>query len=164
MSPPESPSARYRFGTRVLDPARRELRCDDVPQQLPARTFECLHYLIAHRDRAVGRDELVRAVFGRPDVSDAQLAQVVLRARRAIGDDGQEQRAIRTVPRFGFRWAMEVDLLGEDVAVAEPIVVETVVEAPPPTPRAVSEDRAPQVVPDIAQAPRRRFPYAIAVF
>ena len=111
MSPPESPSARYRFGTRVLDPARRELRCDDVPQQLPARTFECLHYLIAHRDRAVGRDELVRAVFGRRAVSDAQLAQIVLRARRAIGDDGQEQRAIRTVPRFGFRWAADVEVI-----------------------------------------------------
>jgi len=111
MSSPDLPCARYRFGARVLDPARRELLCDGVPQPLPARTFECLHYLIAHRDRAVGRDELVRAVFGRRAVSDAQLAQIVLRARRAIGDDGQEQRAIRTVPRFGFRWAADVEVL-----------------------------------------------------
>src|SRR5690606_16601907 len=64
--------------------------------------------LIEHRDRAVGRDELVQAVFGRPNVSDAQLAQVVLRSRRAVGDDGQEQHTIRTIPRYGFRWLAPV--------------------------------------------------------
>lgn len=107
---PDSP-LRYRFGLNVLDVARRELLRDGVPQALPARAFDCLLCLIEHRDRAVGRDELVRAVFGRRDASDAQLAQIVLRARRAIGDDGQEQRAIRTVPRFGFRWASEVEVI-----------------------------------------------------
>src|SRR4249919_1765088 len=156
MSPPESPSARYRFGTRVLDPARRELRCDDVPQQLPARTFECMHYLIAHRDRAVGRDELVRAVFGRRAVSDAQLAQIVLRARRAIGDDGQEQRAIRTVPRFGFRWAADVEVLEatpaqawvldvEAPAAAEPDANEVSFALPDPLAPAANDDDRPVV-------------------
>ncbi len=105
--------ARYRFGALVLDPARRELQRDGDALLLPARALECLLYLIEHRDRAVGRDELVQAVFARPDVSDAQLAQIVLRARRAIGDDGQGQRAIRTVPRFGFRWCAPVTVLEE---------------------------------------------------
>ena len=105
---PKAPATRFRFGACILDPARRELLCDDAHRPLSARVFTCLHHLIAHRDRAVGRDELVRAVFGRPDVSDAQLAQVVLRARRALGDDGQAQRVIRTVPSYGFRWAADV--------------------------------------------------------
>ena len=96
--------ARYRFGHHVLDLPKHELLRDDVAVALPARVFECLCCLIEHRDRAVSRDELVQAVFGRLNVSDAQLAQVVLRSRRAIGDDGQEQHSIRTVPRFGFRW------------------------------------------------------------
>jgi len=111
---------RYRFGPNVLDPARRELLRDGVPQPLPARAFDCLLCLIEHRDRAVGRDELVRAVFGRRDASDAQLAQIVLRARRAIGDDGHEQRAIRTVPRFGFRWSADVDVLEAKFAPVPP--------------------------------------------
>jgi len=122
---PDSP-LRYRFGLNVLDVARRELLRDGVPQALPARAFDCLLCLIEHRDRAVGRDELVRAVFGRRDASDAQLAQIVLRARRAIGDDGQEQRAIRTVPRFGFRWAADVEVIETRRAPAP--------AAPPPPP------------------------------
>ena len=98
---------RYRFGRHVLDLAKRELLDDGAPVALPARVFECLVHLIEHRERAVDRDELARAVFSRRDVSDAQLAQIILRSRRAIGDDGQEQRAIRTVPRFGFRWVAD---------------------------------------------------------
>ncbi|GAB3311302.1 winged helix-turn-helix domain-containing protein [Luteimonas notoginsengisoli] len=88
--------ARYRFGAYVLDLPKHELRHQGVATALPARVFECLCCLIEHRDRAVSRDELVHAVFGRPNVSDAQLAQVVLRSRRAIGDDGQEQKSIQT--------------------------------------------------------------------
>lgn len=97
-------ATRYRFGDFSLDPGARELRCRGEVVALPARVFECLCCLIANRERAVHRDELMRAVFGRDDVSDARLAQVILRCRRAIDDDGQEQRLVRTVPRFGFRW------------------------------------------------------------
>src|SRR6185437_1347956 len=74
----------------------------------PRRTFECLDYLIANRDRAVGRDELVSAIFGRPNVSDAQLGQIVLRTRRVVDDDGNAQHAIRTIPGFGYRWIADV--------------------------------------------------------
>ena len=130
-----------RFGPFQLDAARRELQRDGIVLTLPARTFECLHYLIEHRDRAVGRDELVRAVFSRPDVSDAQLAQIVLRTRRAIGDDGQEQRAIRTVPRFGFRWAAPVTVVDEastpqKVEPARPTDAARDATPAPPIPRA----------------------------
>ena len=99
-----SPPPGYRFGAFEFDLARRELRRDGVPVEMPVRVFECLECLVVHRDRAVGRDELLQAVFRRTDVSDGQLAQVVLRARRCVDDDGQVQHSIRTVPRFGFRW------------------------------------------------------------
>ena len=99
--------ARFKFGAFVLDPAVRELTRDGVPVALPVRAFHCLLHLIENRDRAVSRDELALAVFGRSNVSDAQIGQIVLRARRAVSDDGHVQNAIRTVPRFGFRWVAE---------------------------------------------------------
>lgn len=98
----------YRFSGFELDCRTRELRRNGKPVAMPARCFECLEYLIAQRARAVSRDELAQAVFGRNNVSDAQLGQVVLRARRVVGDDGQHQHLIRTVPRFGFHWVGEV--------------------------------------------------------
>src|SRR5690606_20084160 len=86
-----------------------------------------------------------QAVFSRSDVSDAQLAQIILRSRRAIGDDGQEQRAIRTVPRFGYRWVAETAV--EAAAVPEapaPVALPPGGGAPPlPSPAGESVPASP---------------------
>ncbi len=94
----------FYFRNFRLDPAARELRQDDRQVMLPASALAGLIYLIENRSRAVGRDELIAAIRGRADVADPLLAQTVLRIRREIGDTGVEQSAIRTMPRFGYRW------------------------------------------------------------
>ena len=65
-------SPALRFDDYRLDPARRELTCDGAPVPLPARAFDCLAYLAAHRDRAVGRDELIAAAWGKADVASTR--------------------------------------------------------------------------------------------
>lgn len=107
-------SLTYSFADYRLRPAARELRRDGVALTVPTRVFDCLVYLIENRDRAIGRDELVAALWGRADVSDAQLGQVVLRARRAVGDDGNDQRCIRTMPKYGYRWMAETRVESSD--------------------------------------------------
>jgi DNA-binding winged helix-turn-helix (wHTH) protein/Tfp pilus assembly protein PilF len=94
----------FRFNEYELIPeTRRLLLCgDDVA--IGARVFETVVYLVQNRERAVGRDELLSAVWGRVDAGDATLAQAVLKARRALGDDGAAQNYIRTVARFGYQW------------------------------------------------------------
>jgi DNA-binding winged helix-turn-helix (wHTH) protein/TolB-like protein len=117
----------HRFGEYRIDPSARELHRGSELAVLSPKVFDCLAYLIEHRDRAIGRDELIAAVWGKVDVSDTLLGQTVLKARRAIGDTGNEQRAIRTIPRFGYRWVADVSL--DDVA-TEP-VVSAIAPAPP---------------------------------
>ena len=98
----------YRFGDCTIDLATRELRRGGKLVTLSPKVFDCLAYLIDHRDRAIGRDELIAAVWGRLDVTDAVLGQAMLKARRAVADNGAEQNAIRTIPRFGYRWVADV--------------------------------------------------------
>src|SRR5689334_2787646 len=108
-------SARYyRFEGFELDAAARELRGADGPVALPLKSFDCLVYLLERRERAVGRDELISAVWGRVDVSDALLGQTLARARRAVGDTGEDQRVIRTVARFGYHWVAPVEIVVDD--------------------------------------------------
>lgn len=104
------------FGEFRFVPKARELVRAGKPVDLPRRSFECLEFLLRHRDRAVHRDELVEAVFRRPNVSDAQLGQVVLRTRRALDDDGALQRMIRTVPGHGYRWVAPVRVVATDAS------------------------------------------------
>ncbi|HUD41585.1 MAG TPA: transcriptional regulator [Dokdonella sp.] len=97
----------YRFGTFRLDAAARELWAGTERVVLPSSAFECLAYLVEHRDRAIGRDELIAAIWGRSDVTDTQLGQAIVRVRSALGDTGREQQFVRTVPRFGYRFVAE---------------------------------------------------------
>ena len=100
--------AAYRFDDYRLDTATRELTRGGAAVALPPRAFDALVLLIERRDRAVGREELIDALWGARGASDVQLAQLVLQCRRAVGDDGQTQRAIRTVAGFGYRWIAPV--------------------------------------------------------
>jgi len=137
-------SIEYRFGDFRLLPASRELWRGADAVVAPRRVFDCLAYLIEHRDRAVGRDELVAAVWGRVDVSDVQLGQIVVRARRAVDDDGVAQQRIRTIQGFGYRWIAETEV-GE-VTRPEP-------PAPPPTPPSPAvEPAGPAAVADAIPA------------
>ena len=113
----------FRFGAFRLDPLARELFEDGRRVDLPLSTIDCLIYLIRHRDRPVGRDELAAAVWGRVDVSEVSLSHAIMRLRRQLGDDGNAQRIIRTVPRLGYRWVL--DELREDSADADTHAVET---------------------------------------
>lgn len=139
-------TAVHRFADFRLDPATRELQRGGVLVALPPRAFDCLAYLVEHRERAVGRDELIAAVWGKVDVSDTLLAQTILRVRRAVGDTGNEQHAVRTVPRFGYRWVLPTEsvVAGSDdapTAQAQPVAE---AEAATPLPAAaVAAEPAP---------------------
>lgn len=136
------PQMRYRFGDFELDPASREVWRGGERIALPPKSFECLAYLIAHRDRAVGRDELISAVWGRVEASDTLVAQTLLRARKALGDNGERQAMVRTVPRFGYQWVASVRevviLPGQsesEVAAAKPVELAAPAVEAMPTPR-----------------------------
>jgi len=142
--------ARYRFGDYRLDTAARELWRGEERIALPAKSFECLAYLIEHHPRAVGRDELIAAVWGRADAGDALLTQTIWRARRAVGDGRDGQNDLRTVPRFGYRWAAPVEIEAAD-APAVPAR-----SAPDGAAPAAASAAPPASVPVPAQAPPAR--------
>jgi adenylate cyclase len=70
--------------------------------------FDLLDYLIRNRERVVSKDDLINAVWNGRSVSDAALTTRLNVARSAIGDSGEEQRLIKTLPRKGFRFVGQV--------------------------------------------------------
>ena len=122
----------YSFCDCTIDVAQRELHRQGQSIALSPKVFDCLAYLIEHRDRAVGRDELIAAVWGRVDVSDTLLGQTILKARRAVGDAGHDRTAIRTIPRFGYSWAADTTVVESARAASMPPGVDarTIADAP----------------------------------
>jgi adenylate cyclase len=99
---------RYLFEDYAFDPDRRELyRGADVVRIAP-QVFDLLDYLIRNREGVVSKDDLINAVWNGRSVSDAALTTRLNVARSAIGDSGEEQRLIKTLPRKGFRFVGQV--------------------------------------------------------
>jgi TolB-like protein/Flp pilus assembly protein TadD len=106
---------RYLFEEYAFDTARRELcRGPDLIAVTP-QVFDLLDYLIRHRERVVTKDDLIGAIWNGRVVSDAALTTRLNAARCAIGDSGEEQRLIKTLPRKGFRFVGQVRE-GQEVA------------------------------------------------
>ena len=98
----------FLFGDCLLDLDRRELTLGAKAIAVGPQVFDLLAYLVQNRERVVSKDALLNAVWAGRIVSESTLASHINAVRRAIGDSGEEQRLIRTVPRKGFRFVGEV--------------------------------------------------------
>jgi DNA-binding winged helix-turn-helix (wHTH) protein len=99
---------RFLFAGHTLDIDRRELLFGAKAVALEPLVFDLLVYLVANRDRVVSRDDVFDQVWSGRIVSDSALTTRIAAARRAIGDSGEGQKLIRTIPRNGFRFVGEV--------------------------------------------------------
>lgn len=130
----------YEFDGFRLSTATRQLwRPDGSVSVLPARVFDCVLHLLEQRARAVGRDELIAAVWNQTEVGDNVLAQLLARTRKLLDDGGDEQRVIRTIPGFGYHWVAttrivdgQPDRAPEPAAAAEPAWPPAQPITPPP--------------------------------
>ena len=113
---------RYRFGDYCLDTDRRELRRGAALVPVEPQVFDILSYLIRNREHVVSRDELIAAIWAGRIVSESALTTRINAARNAIGDNGQDQRLIKTFPRKGIRFVGTVD---EQQRQAGQVTVET---------------------------------------
>jgi TolB-like protein/tetratricopeptide (TPR) repeat protein len=99
---------RYIFEKCELDMDRRELRRGVAVVPLEPKVFDLLAYLIANRERVVSKDDLLASVWEGRIVSESALTTRINAVRSAIGDSGEEQRLIKTLPRKGIRFVGEV--------------------------------------------------------
>lgn len=110
----------FRFGEFVLDVSQRRLLRSGEDVSLPPKTFELLLHLLQNRGRVLTKDELLEAVWPEVNVVENTLAQRIREIREALGDGAHGGRFIKTVPKVGYQFIVELD---DEAAV---------VEAPPP--------------------------------
>ena len=99
----------FAFGDYRLDPERRELTLRAQAVTIGPQVFDLLLHLVGHRDRVVSKDELLQAVWSGRIVSESTITSHINAVRKAIGDNGEEQRLIRTIARKGFRFVGTVE-------------------------------------------------------
>lgn len=99
---------RYRFDHCVLDTDAVQLVVGGEPVGIEPQVFDVLRLLIDERHRVLPKTELLDRVWGHTFVTESALTSRIKSARAAIGDNGREQRLIRTVHGRGYQFVGEV--------------------------------------------------------
>jgi TolB-like protein/Tfp pilus assembly protein PilF len=98
----------YLFEDYSLDPDRRELTRSGEAVAIGPRVFDLLLFLVQNREHVVSKDDLLDAVWAGRVVSESTLTSHINAVRKAIGDNGEEQRLVRTLARKGFRFVGDI--------------------------------------------------------
>ena len=104
----------YQFAGFSFNLAKRRLSGPDgavIP--LSGRAYDVLAFLVENRDRVVGKDELIKAVWPQSIVEDNNLNQAISTVRRALGDSRDVPRFIVTVAGRGYQFIGDVVPLAE---------------------------------------------------
>ncbi len=96
------------FGPFELDVAACELRRDGRSVPLQPRVFDTLRYLVEHRDRLVAKQELIDALWGGQQLNAVAVPWSISHARKALNQQGNEDKYIETVRGRGYRFVAEV--------------------------------------------------------
>jgi DNA-binding winged helix-turn-helix (wHTH) protein/pimeloyl-ACP methyl ester carboxylesterase len=97
------------FEDCLLDTDRRELRRGNQLVAIEPQVLDVLIYLIENRDRVVSKDDLIASVWRGRIVSDSTLDSRINAVRKAIGDSGEQQELVRTIPRKGVRFVGSIE-------------------------------------------------------
>lgn len=98
----------FRFGAFELRLASRELLRDGQLITVQPKAFDLLVFLLTNRDRAVDKQELQDVLWPDVIVTETALTRCVMKARRAVDDDADQQAVIKTVHGHGYRFVADV--------------------------------------------------------
>jgi DNA-binding winged helix-turn-helix (wHTH) protein len=98
---------RLRFGDCVFDPGTREVFRGERLAPVSPKAFALLEQLIEARPAAVSRADIHERLWPGIHVSEANLANLVVELRAALGDDARRPRILRTVARYGYAFSAE---------------------------------------------------------
>ena len=100
--------AAFEFGPFLLDPAKRSLLRDGVPQSLTPKAFDLLALLVRHRERVLSKEELISTLWPETFVEEANLSQQIFVIRRTLNGDSEGADYVATIPRRGYRFTAQV--------------------------------------------------------
>src|SRR6476660_3795261 len=104
----------YKFGPFTLDTAKRLLSRADQPISLTPKAFDTLIVLVRGNGNVVEKEDLLKEVWPKTFVEESTLAQNIFTLRKALGQTRDNGQFIETVPRHGYRFAANVEILEKE--------------------------------------------------
>lgn len=98
----------YEFGPFRLEAGERRLLREGKPVPLTSRIFDLLLLLVQNSGHLVGKEEIMREVWGGSVVEENNLTVSMSALRKALGQEQGGREFVETVPKCGYRFVAEV--------------------------------------------------------
>jgi len=102
---------KYQFSEFEIDLNQQELRRLGEAIHIEPQVFDLIVHLVRNHERIVSKDELIETIWNGRIISEAALSSRINGARRALGDNGNDQALIRTLHKRGFRFVGDVQAI-----------------------------------------------------
>src|SRR5262249_2580469 len=110
----EHPQRFFEFENFLLDSQQRLAFRDGEPMDLTPKVFDILLELVESGGRVVEKKELMEKIWPDSFVEESNLTQHISTLRKKLGQDGNQQRFILTVPGRGYRFLLPVKSWDDD--------------------------------------------------
>ncbi|MCP4272673.1 MAG: hypothetical protein GY781_12025 [Gammaproteobacteria bacterium] len=101
----------YKFDNIEVDTLNYRLSANGQLVSIEPLVFDLLVYLLTNRDRLVTRQEILDSIWEDREVSDSAISNLIKSARKVIGDDGNQQRIIKTIHGRGYQFILNVNMI-----------------------------------------------------
>ncbi len=91
------------FNEWLLKPNSNEIVGKNRTIKLDHKVMQLLVYFTQNSNKNLTKDEIIKAVWGDGFFSEEVLTVAVSTLRKALGDNPQNPKYIKTIPRFGYR-------------------------------------------------------------
>ncbi len=98
----------YEFGSFSLNVAERLLTCEGKTIQLAPKVFDTLQVLVENSGHLLEKEVLLEKLWPDTVVEESNLTTYISQLRKTLGENGNSQSFIETVPRRGYRFVAAV--------------------------------------------------------
>ena len=113
-----------------LDTERFSITREGKPVSVEPKVFDLLVFLMSHRDQLVTRDQLLDELWPGRVVHDNVLSNDIKLARAVLGDDGEQQKCIKTIRGRGYQFVGEVREIDSTISLTDAPANDTPSPAP----------------------------------
>ena len=111
----------YRFGRFLLDTAERRLLREGQSLSLTPKILDTLLILVENHGRLVEKSDFMQRLWPDTFVEEITLASNISDLRKALGEGVNGQKFIETVPKSGYRFVAEVEVVVTETPAAQSI-------------------------------------------
>ncbi|GGY77069.1 hypothetical protein GCM10011613_21980 [Cellvibrio zantedeschiae] len=117
---------KFSFDKIVVDPKSNTIYLNGVEKRLEPKLISLLCLLAAQGRDVISRQDITQAIWSDVVVGEESITRAIFALRNALGDDAKQPKYIETIPKKGYRFLVDAEVV-KDSPPLEPLTTKVLV-------------------------------------